>query len=117
MYPVDFSSSIVVGVDSDGNENKVKTKPFFVSLLQEMSNSHRIIYSSTDMDLITELEKMTYSKSSTGEIMYKTITDRGGRRGDDHFTSALLCGMGAYHMTTEFSVSAPQIKLIKARWI
>jgi hypothetical protein len=117
MYPVDFSSSIIIGKDSDGNENKVKAKPFFVSLLQEMSNNGRVVYSTTDMDMVTELERMTYSKNPSGDITYKTITDRGGKRGEDHFTSALLCGVGAYHMTAEFAVATPNIKLIKARWI
>lgn len=117
LYPVDFSSWIVIGKDADGNDNKVKTKPFFVSVLQELANNHRLIFSSTDTDLITELERMTYTKTPNGDIVYKTITERGGKRGEDHFTAALLCGVGAYHMTTEFSVATPKIKLIKARWI
>ena len=59
LYPVDFSTSVSLGVDADGVENKVKTKPFMVSVLQEMSNNHRIVYSTTDTEMITELERMT----------------------------------------------------------
>ena len=117
LYPVNFSSSVVIGTDLDGKENKVKTKPFFVSILQEMSNNHRLIFSSTDSDMVTELERMTYTRTPTGDIVYKTITERGGKRGEDHFTAALLCGLGAYHMTNEFLKATPKIKLIKARWI
>lgn len=117
LYPVDFSSYVVVGVDLDGNENKVKAKPFFVSVLQELSNNHRIIYSSTDMELVSELERMTYTKNPSGDIVYRTITEKGGKRGEDHFTSSLLCGIGAYHMTTSFSMATPKIRLLKARWI
>jgi len=116
LYPVEFSSSVVLGTNSDGTENKVKAKPFFVSVLQEFANNHRLIFSSTDMDLVTELERMTYSKSPNGDITYKTITERGGKRGEDHFTSSLLCGVGAFHMTREFSFLAPKIKLMKALW-
>jgi hypothetical protein len=118
IYPIDFSSQIVIGVDSDGKENKIRAKPFFVSVLQEMTNNQRIIYSSTDMDMITELERMAYTKNPvSGDIVYKTLTERGGKRGEDHFTSSLLCGIGAYHLTTSFSMSTPKIKLIKALWI
>lgn len=116
LYPVNFSSSIVIGTNADGEDNKVKVKPFFVSILQEMANSHRVIFSSTDLDMVTELERMTYSKSPTGEVTYKTITERGGKRGEDHFTSALLCGVGAFHMTREFANSAPKIRLMRAMW-
>ena len=117
LYPIDFSSSVSIGVDLDGNETKVKAKPFFVSVLQEMCNAHRIVYSSTDADMITELERMTYSKNPNGDISYKTMTVGGGKRGEDHFTSALLCGVGAFHMTREFSINAPKIKLVRAIWV
>jgi len=117
LYPIEFSSWVSLGLNQDGEENKVKAKPFFVSILQEMSNNHRVIYSSTDMDMIVELERMTYTRNPSGDIVYKTLTDRGGKRGDDHFTSSVLCGVGAFHMTREFSQLQPKIKLIKAVWI
>lgn len=117
LYPVDFSSSVSIGFNADGEENKIKTKPFMVSVLQEFSNNHRLIYSTTDYEMITELERMTYTKGPTGEISYRTVTDRGGKAGEDHFTSALLCGIGAFHMTTEFLQRTPKIKLLRARWI
>lgn len=117
LYPVDFSSTVIIGTDQDGNDNKVRAKPFFVSVLQEMSNNHRIIYSSTDTEMITELERMTYTKNPNGEISYKTLTERGGKRGEDHFTAALLCGVGAFHMIREFTRITPKIKLMKALWV
>lgn len=117
LFPVDFSAWVVIGMNADGEENKVKSKPFFVSVLQEKTNNHGIVYSSTDLDLVTELERMTYTKNANGDISYKTLTERGGKRGEDHFTSALICGVGAYHMTTEFIQAAPKIKLIRAMWV
>ena len=117
IYPVDFSSWISLGLNADGDENKVKLKPFFVSIVQEMTNNHRIVFSSTDLDMVTELERMTYTKNENGDISYKTLTERGGKRGEDHFTSALLCGIGAFHMLHEFTLAQPKIKLIKALWI
>jgi len=43
---------------------------------------------------------------------------RGGTRGEDHFTSALLCACGAYYLTNEFYQNVPQKKiLMSARWV
>lgn len=117
LVNIDFSSSVVIGVDADGNDIKSKTKPFTVSLLQEYSNSHKLVYSSTDIDMISELEKMTYSKSVNGDIMYRTLTDRGGKKGEDHFTSALLCAIGAYHLTTGASITKKKVILFRPGWI
>ena len=117
IVPIDFSSAVVVGVDADGNENKVKTKQFCVSALQEFSNSQRLIYSTTDPEMIVELERMTYTKNPTGEIVYRTMTEKGSSRGEDHFTSALLCGVGAYYLTKEFSIPQVKAKLFRSSWI
>ena len=118
IIPVNFSSSISLGMDSDGEEIKTKTKPFSVSVLQEYSNNHKIIYSSTDLELISELERMTYSKNPNGDITYKTLTIRGGKRGEDHFTSALLCGTLAYYLENESLIPTKRpVKLFTPRWL
>ena len=116
LISIDFSSSVVIGLAPDGSEIKSKTKPFAVSILQDYSNNHKIIYSSTDTDMITELERMTYSKSPSGDITYKTLTDKGGKRGDDHFTAALLCCIGAYHLTNGM-VLIKREPLMRPAWI
>lgn len=119
LIPIDFSSSTVTGIDQDGQEIKTRTKPLTVSVLQDYSNTHKLVYSSTDMDMITELERMTYTKNATtGDIAYKTMTMRGGKSGEDHFTSALLCACGAYYLTNEFYQNIPPKKLLMlARWV
>jgi len=117
IVPIDFSSSISLGIDSDGKEIKQKTKPFAVTVLQEYTNNRKIIYSYTDTEMITELERMTYSKTPTGEIVYKTLTQRGGKRGEDHFTSALLCAMTSYYMVNDYNLFAVEKKkLMMASW-
>ena len=117
LIPVNFSSMISLGFDSDGNELKQKTKPFSVSALQNYSYNHKIIYTSTDLELISELERMTYSKNPSGDIQYKTLTPKGGKRGEDHFTSALLCAAMAYYLENEsLNINKKPIKLLKARW-
>jgi len=118
VVPINFSSQISLGFDSDGEEIKSKTKPFSVSILQEYSNNHKFIYSSTDLELISELERMTYSKTPTGDLIYKTLTPRGGQRGEDHFTAALLCGSMAYYLEHEYFLPAKNVtKLFKSRWL
>jgi len=118
MFPIDFSSSVVLGMDDEGKEIKVKTKQQSVTVLQQYSNDHRIIYSTTDMELITEMERMTYTKNPTGMITYKTLTPRGGERGDDHNTSAMLCAAMAYFMAREhIMIGKKQKPLLKSRWI
>jgi len=116
MVAIDFSSSLVIGIGPDGAEIKSKTKPFTVSILQDYSNNHKLIYSSTDTDMISELERMTYSKNPSGDITYKTLTDRGGKRGEDHFTSALLCCIGAYHLTNGM-VLIKRAPLLRPSWV
>jgi hypothetical protein len=116
IMPIDFSSWTSMGIDSNGDEVKMKTKPFTVSLLQQFTNNHRIVFSSTDPDMIIELERMTYSKNPNGDISYKTLTERGGKRGEDHFTSALLCGIAAYYFTREYNTSKPKVKLARSAW-
>lgn len=117
LVPVDFSSWTVLGTDADGNEIKSKTKPFSVSVLQEYVNNHKIVFSYKDLEMITELERMTYTKNPSGDIAYKTLTERGGKRGDDHFTSALLCAGMAYYLTKEtIDFRKKNKRLAKPHW-
>jgi hypothetical protein len=117
LIPIDFSSSISLGFDSDGNEIKSKAKPFTVSVLQDYTNNHKLVFTAKDLEMISELERMTYSKTTTGDIIYRTFSIRGGKEGSDHFTSALLCGIGAYYLSTEYiQVKEERKTLAQPRW-
>lgn len=118
IIPIDFSSSLVLGIDTEGKEIKEKTKPFTVSVLQDYCNNHKLIFSHTDLEIVSELERMTYSKNPNGDISYRTLTFKGGKKGEDHFTSALLCGVGAWHLTNEFiEARSVRAKLLRPGWI
>jgi len=117
LIPIDFSSQVSLGYNMDGEEIKSKTKPFSVSVLQEYCNNHKIIFSSTDVEMIAELERMTYSKNPSGDVSYKTLTMRGGKKGEDHFTSALLCAALAYYLENEVKSIKKEVKLFTARWL
>lgn len=118
IVPIDFSSYISLGISTEGEEVKSKAKPFLISILQDYSNTHKLVYSSTDPDMMIELERMTYTKNPSGDIAYKTLTQRGGKRGEDHFTSALLCGVGAFYLTNELFVNSKTKKTFTiALWV
>ncbi len=110
LIPVEFASNMVLGIDSEGEEIKTKLRPFSVSLAQEYSNSHKLIYSSTDMEFVTELERMTYTKTPKGDVVYKTLTLRGGAKGEDHHTAALLCMLVAHYTLRDQTIYRPNSK-------
>jgi len=118
IVPIDFSSSMVLGLSTEGEEIKSKTKPFTVSILQDYTNNGRIVYTTTDMETVVELERMTYTKTVSGEIAYRTLTTKGGKKGEDHFTSALLCAATSYYLMNEFSFSRrTKKKLLRSGWL
>lgn len=118
IIPIDYSSDIILGQDENGADIKVDTKVFAVQVLQDFSNNHKIVYSHKDLEMITELERMTYSKTPSGHIVYKTLTMRGGQRGEDHFTASLLSGVLAYFLEYEYRLTQPQKKkLFRPMWL
>lgn len=118
LNDVRFGAWLTLGETPDKEEIKVKTKPYSVSILQEYTNAHKVVYTSTDMELITELERMTYTKTQSGDIVYRTLTPRGGKRGADHFTSALLCAVITYFLNTDTRLFKPtKPKLVFSRWV
>ena len=118
VTPIEFNANISLGFDGNGEELKSLTKPFAITMLQDYCNNHKIVFSSTDLEMVTELERMTYTRNPSGQIVYKTLTPKGGKKGEDHFTSALLCGTLAYYMANDFFLSRPEKKkLFSPVWI
>jgi hypothetical protein len=117
IIPIVFNQDIVLGQSADGEEVKNKAKALSVTVLQEYSNNHKIIYSYQDLEFISELERMTFTKNPTGDIVYRTLTDRGGKRGEDHFTSAALCGALAFYLRNEsLNLYKSRKKLASPHW-
>lgn len=117
ILPIRFNSSITIGYDEDGKEIKQSTRPFAISVLQEYSNEHRIIYASTDLELIAELERMVYVRLPSGNRVYRTLTPKGGKQGSDHFTASLTCAIMAWYLKNESLLSPTKRSLAPvARW-
>ena len=86
--------------------------------LQELTNLHTICYSSADNDVIVELERTMYSRSPSGNIIYKTLTERGGKYGDDHNVAALLSFvLSLYYKYDIHNYRRRRKKLWKSRWM
>jgi len=117
LIGIDFSANIILGVDTEGVEIKYQTKQLSVSVSQDYSNTHKIVYSTTDLDFVTEIERMTYTKTPTGQIVYKTLTVRGGSKGEDHFTSAFLCANIAYYLHYDYKYKEERKKLATFSWM
>ena len=97
VVSVDFNAALEVGYDQDGTAMKEKAKVFAMQKLQQLTNNHGIMYSSADDDVIIELERTMYTRSPSGNIIYKTLTELGGQRGNDHNVASLLAFMLGWH--------------------
>lgn len=117
LVSVNFAGAVVIGKNLDGVDISERIKPYSTSVLQQYTNDHRIAYSTTDLEMVSELERMTYTKNTNGDIIYRTLTIKGGQRGEDHFTSALLCGVFAYHTTNELMIMNKPKRLFLASWM
>lgn len=117
IVPINFASTVSIGVDEDGNDIKIRAKEFSVQYLQQLTTTNKIVYSKLDEDLISEFERTTYTKSIGGTLSFKTFTERGGDRGADHTLAAYLAGFLAWYIKKESSFSAkPKPILTRARW-
>ena len=94
-----------------------------VTLLGQNVNSYgrgldnNIIFSKHDEDLIIELERTVYSRTPSGHIVYKTMTERGGKSGDDHNIAALLSFMlSHFYKYEQEGFTMQRKKLWSSRW-
>lgn len=118
LVPIDFNTSISVGFDHNGEEMKERAKIYAMQKLQEMTNNHGILYSSVDEEVITELERTVYTRTASGNIVYKTLSDRGGKHGDDHNLASLISFvLGWYYKFDSNFCRQPSKKLWQPRWI
>jgi hypothetical protein len=118
LVGVEFGGTTVVGYDENGEELKERIKQFSASRLQQYATDHLIAFSARDDELISELEKVVYFRTATGQVQYKVMTDRGSDRGDDHNFAALLCfAMVLFERYENLGYSNVRKKLFKTRWL
>ena len=119
IEPINFASTITIGQDEEGKDIKVRAKAHGVQYLQELTNTHKIVYPRRDEELISELERTTYTKSIQGQLTFKTATLHGGMRGGDHNLAALLSGFLAWYLRNEstFNLQQNKPRLLRPRWM
>ena len=118
IFGIDFGGQVSVGLDEDGEEIKIRTKQFGMQKLQAMSNNHEIVFTNRDEEMIGELERTSYMRTSIGNITY-VVEDVTGkqRRGDDHNTAALVCGILAWYQKFELNLNQKPKLLAQVKWL
>ena len=118
LIPIQFRSSVTIGYNSDGSELKTRAKEFGMQLLQMKVNDREFVFSTRDMELVSELERTTYIKTKSGEIVYRTMSHNGGfSHSDDHNVAALICYVLALYLQDELGgLQQRHIHLYRPRW-
>jgi hypothetical protein len=114
LFPVEFGGYMVVALAEDGTEKKDQIKRVAVETLSRWVHEEgRFEFSAKDNDLMEELERTKFTRTITGEPVYKTE--------DDHQMAAMMCAIMAYE--NKFGppvVVARQpirVKLMSAHWL
>jgi hypothetical protein len=118
IIPIKFRSTIPVGKDEDGDDISVRAKQFGMQLLQSKVNNHNYEFTWKDEAFISELERTTYRRTPSGELVFKTLTVHGGsRHGQDHNLAAFLCGELANYLVYDVGkLQRQREKLYRPRW-
>jgi len=119
IVPIGFRSLVPIGIDDDGKKIEVRAKQFGMQLLQGKVSNKELEFTWKDDTVISELERTTYTKTPSGELVFRTITPTGGlRHGQDHNVAALICFVLANYLVDEASqfLWNKRVKLYRPRW-
>jgi len=98
LVPVDFQANVVTGYDEDGKEIKERIRKFTIQMLQKWSQNDQIIAFSTQDDaVITELERVGFTRDMLGDPKFFVYSPAGGQKGDDHILASLLTWVYGYY--------------------
>lgn len=112
LFPVEFGGYMTVALTEDGTEKKDQIKRVAVETLSRWVHEGRYEFAKTDNDLMEELERTKFTRTITGEPVYRTD--------NDHQMAAMMCALMAYEhkfgppVITE--KKAIQVKLMSASW-
>lgn len=116
IYPVEFGGRMTVAIQDENNElveKKDNVKRVAVETVSRWVHEHRFAFGMEDNNLMEELERTKFMRSSSGEPIYKTL--------DDHQFSAMMCAIMAYENKFGVPLSLPRMelrpRLLSARWL
>lgn len=104
LVPVQFHSKMVVGYNTAGEEVQEYVKSVGASQLVQMIADGTIVFPEIDLELISELERITRAVNRSGQSSYFILSETGhGASNHDHQFAALIC----------FAVAAKQSEVRK----
>lgn len=116
LYPVEFGARMAVAVQDEDNElieKKDNVKRVAVETVSRWVHEHKFCFSKDDNDLMEELERTKFTRTSTGEPLYKTA--------DDHQFAAMMCAVMSYEHYYGTPLALPRLeprpKLLTAKWV
>jgi len=118
---VDFQGGVVTGYTDDGKETKDRVRKFTIQTLQKWSqNDQIIVFSDKDDEMLSELERVGFTRDMLGQPKFFVYSPMGGQRGDDHILASLLTWVYGYYYEY-YSPEKPKTKgkygdLAKGGW-
>ena len=95
---VDFQGNVVTGYDEEGKEIKDRIRKFTINTLQTWAQNDQLIaFSSQDEEVISELERVGFTRDMLGQPRYFVYSPMGGQKGDDHILASILTWVYAYY--------------------
>ena len=92
IVPVIFNEKIVVGLRESGEEVADDAKSHGTKVLVIEVQSSRLVFSDVDHEGISQLERISKQKLSTGKDRYFVLSDRGsGADSNDHIYASYIC--------------------------
>lgn len=108
LIPVQFGERVAVGFNSDGKELTQTTKTLGATLLVQQLQQSTLILSEIDHAAISELERITKMKGTSGDDRYFILSEKGnGASPNDHLFASMICWAIA---TRDMSFQKPRRK-------
>jgi len=98
LVMVDFQGIVITGYNEDGSEQKDRIRKFTISQLQKwLQNDQILVLSLQDDDVISELERVGFTRDMLGVPKYFVYSPQGGQKGEDHILASLLTWVYGYY--------------------
>jgi len=121
LIPVDFQANVVTGYDEDEKEIKDRVRKFTIQTLQKWSQNDQIIaFSTQDDDVISELERVGFTRDMLGQPKFFVYSSQGGQRGEDHILASLLTWVYGYYYkyySPEKPTKGKYSDLVRGGWL
>ncbi len=121
LTPVDFQANVITGYDDEGKEIKDRVRKFTIQTLQKWSQNDQIIaFSTQDDEVVSELERVGFTRDMLGQPKFFVYSPQGGQKGEDHILASILTWVYGYYYNY-YSPEKPKTKgkysdLAKGGW-